>query len=180
MALVQKLVTEDSYDATNTLIPAGHVGSFDTARLTGNERHLQDVGDFQAAYVQIAAIGPTGPNPTQPQQIPFDAIQGAGGTYQVPGKILTAERTLNADQRLAGLGLDDEGREQAVTERLAAAADNATSTGASADGTVAEVTTNLGGKTDAELDALRTAEAAGGNRKGVLSAIEAERAKREA
>ena len=29
MDLVQKLVTEDSFDAMGALIPAGHIGTFD-------------------------------------------------------------------------------------------------------------------------------------------------------
>jgi len=191
--LVQKLVTQDSFDATNTLIPAGHVGAFDPARLSGNEAHLNDVGDFTPVAIQMSAIGPTGPNPTAPQQIPFDAVQGPGGNYLQPGKILVAERTLNADQRLAGL--DDPNAENKVSEQLAdlgltdkggnplaasTISGSAAAAPVSADGTVADVTKDLGSKSDAELSSLRASEVDGKNRIGVLSAIDAETAARKA
>ena len=118
MAYVQKLVTEDSYDATNTLVRSGHVGTFDTERLNGDEKHLKPVGNFQEAFVEMSAISPTGPNPTIPQQIAPDVRQGPGGNYQSPGKTIIGERTVNADQRLAGLGLDDDQAEAKVTKAL--------------------------------------------------------------
>ncbi len=46
--------------------------------------------------------------------------------------------------------------------------------------TVAEITAALGGMSDAEIDALETAELEGKDRQGVHAAIEAERAKRTA
>lgn len=98
---VQKMVTERSFDAMGALIQEGQIGTFDENRLTGKEPHIFAVGDTAPVFVEQSAIAPTGPNPTVPQQIPPDAVQGPGGAYVRPGVVLVAERTMDADQRLA-------------------------------------------------------------------------------
>ena len=174
--LVQKLVTADSFDALGKLVKAGQVGAFDEDKLSGDEKHLHDISGEPLPAVQIAAIAPTGPNPTVPQQIPPDALQDASGQYVIPGKRLVGERTLPAEERLTD-DLDPE-LEAKATEEL----DQIMGAGASTEngddlvaGTVSDVTADLGSRTDEELDALEAAEKRGKSRTGVLSAIEAER-----
>lgn len=195
MKAVQMLATEPSFDANAVLVPAGHIGTFDADRLTGKEKHLFPVDkDFVPAVVEMAAISPTGPNPTAPQQIPPNAVQGPGGGYMIPGKRLVGEVTNPAEDRIDNANLRDADHEAANTEALAevmdtpnpgAAATTAVAGAGTAgtensddalvDGTVAEVTANLGTKTDAELAQMRAAEVDREQpRKGVLKAIDAE------
>lgn len=197
MGRVQKLVTENSFDANGVFIPAGHVGSFEEDNINGNEQHLADADALGApARVEIAALGPTGPNPTTPQQIPPDAVQTAGGSYVTPGKTLVSEVTNPADQRLEGLREDS--NEAEVSEALAELVDttaegqrsasrgaagrgstNGNADDALVDGTVSEVTADLGSKTDEQLQQLRAAENDREKpRSGVLSAIDKELAER--
>lgn len=201
MTYVRKLVTEDSFDATGVLIPAGHFGTFDTERLRGDEKHLFDADDLPPAMVEIAAIGPTGPNPKMPQQLPPDARQGPGGSYVTPGKVLVGEVTNPQEERIEDAGLRDPDAEKEVTDKLTDIMGNdaltaggvagaATTLPAGAtlnndddalvDGTVERVVANLGAKTDDELAALKAAENDREKpRKGVLSAVDAEIASRE-
>jgi hypothetical protein len=179
--LVAKIVLKDSFDATNTFRSAGQIGSFDPDRLNGEEDHLQDVGGFQPAIVQIAPIAPTGPNPTAPQQIPPDAVQTPGGGYALPGKVLVGEVTLPGDQREAQSVGGDENK---VTEMLEKAQAKQVGTmnnddDALVEGTVADVTSGINADTD--LDQLEAAEKDREKpRAGVLNAIKAERARRDA
>jgi len=195
MKPVQKLVTQDSFDAYGVFIPAGHIGTFDEERISGDEKHLKDPGGFEPAIVQIAAIGPTGPNPTAPQQIPPDAVQTAGGGYAVPGKVLVGEVTQSADLRLTAIEASDEAKTtKALSEVMdtslegqrsaemngAATTDtnaalNNNNDDALVAGTVADVTKDLGTKTDAELSAIQAAERDREKpRAGVLNAIQDE------
>lgn len=198
--LVQKLVSAASFDASGTLVPEGHIGTFDEDKLVNENGdpapHLHDVGDFVPATVEVSPITVTGPNPTVPQQIPAGAIQGPGGEYLIPGKRLVAEVTNPAEARIDDRGLRDADHETRVNETLAdimgpestgvaqpgatgpAAAPGAGTAGP-ADGTVAQVTNDLGTKTDAQLQAILDAENAGQKRKGVTAAVEAELGNRE-
>lgn len=197
MKPVQKLVTQDSFDAYGVFVPAGHIGTFDEERINGKEKHLKDPAGFEPAVVEIAAIGPTGPNPTAPQQIPPDAVQTAGGGYATPGKRLVGEVTQSADVRLSAIEASDEA---AVTEALSdvmdvsregtvarasagAAATDTNAANASTEnnddalvaGTVADVTKDLGTKTDAELEQIQAAERDREKpRVGVLNAVQEE------
>lgn len=179
MTLVQKLVTENSFDAMGNFVVAGHIGAFEEDNLSGDEKHIKDVGNFTPAQVEIAPIAPTGQNPKIPQQIPPDAIQDATGLYAQPGgKRLVAEVTDPQEDRIEAAGLRDPDAEAEVTDIMAEAnadgdADRALRPGASA--TVAELTADLGTRTDAQLDQLEADENAGKKRKGVLDAIAAER-----
>lgn len=193
MKPVQKLVTQDSFDASGVLVPAGHIGLFDEERLNGNEAHLKDVGDFEIATIEMAAIGPSGPNPTAPQQIPPGAVQTAAGEYALPGKRLVGEVTRRQEERIDQAGLGDDKAEGKVSDQLAeimggdaalatgsipatvAANPAATADTALVDGTIPEVTADLGGKTDDQLAAMRAAETDREKpRAGVLKAIDAE------
>lgn len=189
--LVQKLVSAPSFDASGTLVPEGHIGVFDEDRLTneaGKEApHLHDVGDFTPAVIEVSPIGPTGPNPTIPQQIPPGAVQAPDGTYRIPGKVLVGEVTNPADARIDDRNLRDVEHEDKVNETLAdimgpestgvaqPGAGEASADLAAASGTVAEVTADLGTKTDAQLQDILAAENAKEKpRTGVVSAVEAE------
>lgn len=184
MTMVQKLVSADSFDARGVLVPAGHVGQFDTEKLNGKEKHLHDVDDFEPAVVEIAAIAPTGPNPRVPQQLPPNAVQGPGGEYLVPGKVLRGEVTDPQEDRITAMGMRDPTLEDKVNDAIgdimqtaptgAAPGTEVPAAATSTEGTVAEVTADLGTKTDDQLRDLRAAEEAGQNRKGVISAIDAE------
>lgn len=188
--LVQKLVSEASFDARGVLVPAGQIGMFDPDKLVneaGKEAaHLHDVGDFVPAVVEIAPIAPTGPNPTQPQQIPPGAVQGPGGEYMIPGKQLVGEVTHPKEERIDDRGLRDADREDAVNAKLeeimgtTVATDTLTNASTQTagetltDGTVDQVTADLGTKTDDQLNAILTAEKAGKNRTGVVGPVQAE------
>lgn len=197
MKPVQKLVTQDSFDANGVLVPAGHIGMFDEDRLNGDEKHLHDASELpEEAAVEIAALGPTGPNPKLPQQIPAGAVQGPGGTYLLPGKRLVGEVTDPHETRIEDAGLRQPDLEDNVNESLsdimggdaglatgsvpATVDTTAGATEGNADdalvaGTVKEVTTDLGGKTDEELAAIRAAESDREQpRAGVLKAVDAE------
>lgn len=185
MKAVQKFVTEDSFDANGVLVPAGHVGLFDEERLSGKEKHIHDVGEMPPSVpVEMAAIAPTGPNPRTPQQIPADAVQGPAGEYFLPGKHLVGEVTNPQETRIDDAGLRDPDAEAAVDEKLTEIMDGANSTAGTtagnADdalvaGNVAEVTADLGTKTDEQLAAIRAAETDREKpRAGVLNAIDEE------
>lgn len=196
MEYVQKLALQDSFDARGVFIPAGHIGSFDADKIEPEkDKHLIDPGELgEPAMVQISVIAPTGPNPVTPQQLPPGAVQGPAGTYLTPGKVLVSEVTKTAEQRIEEPRLDDVDREDEVNKALASAAENAGVTigpatttipgtapalennnDALVDGTVAEVTADLGTKTDAELTQMRAAEVDRERpRRGVISAIDAE------
>lgn len=204
MTMVQKLVTEDSFDAHGVLVPAGHIGTFDTERLTGKEPHIHDAPTEGAVIVEQAAIGPSGPNPTTPQQISPDTVQGPGGGYFRPGVIVAAEVTRDADQRLMGRPEEGDTSEGDMLERLRKAEDETARLRAEiaakqaggvpqpgptptlnndmkVEGTVADIVATLGGKSDAELNDLRAAEMDNEKpRKGVIDGIKAELAKRTA
>jgi hypothetical protein len=201
---VQKLVTEASFDAHGVLVPAGHIGTFDKERLNGKEPHIHDVPSDGPVVVEQAAIGPSGPNPTSPQQISPDTVQGPGGNYFRPGVQVVGEVTKDADQRLMGRPEEGDTSEGDMVEALRKAEEKTASIRAAiaakqaggveqpgptlnntddtlVDGTVADIVGKLGEKDDAGLEALRAAEMDREKpRKGVIDAIKAEQAKRTA
>lgn len=198
MGYVAKLVTADSFDATGKFVPEGQIGTFDSDKLNGKEPHLHDVSDTPLPVVEMAAISPTGPNPTAPQQISPDTVQVAGG-YARPGVTIVGERTAPAEERLAGLTDKDDDSEAVFAKLLEEARrerDEARATLAQSEeqkaqanvtndddelvaGTVADLTADLGSKTDDELAAIEAAEKDRQKpRKGVLDALKAERAAR--
>jgi hypothetical protein len=161
-------------------------------------KHLVDpVAELpQTAVVQIAPIAPTGPNPVTPQQIPARRHPRTGRIgYVTPGKQLVSEVTANAETRITGANLDKPELEAEVSEALAriakdrgialgdvqmAAMGVAPATTENNDdklvsGTVAEVTSDLGTKTDEQLNQLLAAENDREKpRVGVTNAIQAE------
>ncbi len=138
-------------------------------------------GFNENAVVEVSAIAPTGPNPQNPQQIAPDTVQTEAG-YVQNGARLIGEVTLPEKQRIEIVGIDkDDDTQAAVTQALEDAdADGGRNlSNEGTEGTVADVTSRLKDADEAELDRLEAAE----NdrevaRKGVLSAIERERASR--
>lgn len=176
--LVQRLVTAMSFDDTGTLREEGHIGLFKPEN--AKEKHQHDVEGYVAPVIEMAAIAPTGPNPKNPQQIPPDASQGPGGGYQQPGAVLVGEVTIPEKERTAAIATPEE---EAKARKLLEDAVGESKEGKDNDkvqGTVADVTADLGTKTDDELNALRAQEVDNERpRKGVLSAIDAELKARE-
>jgi hypothetical protein len=198
--LVQRLTMVNSFDATGKYVPEGHLGTFDDEKITDTDKHLVDPGELpgDTPMVQIAAIAPTGPNPTVPQQLPPDAVQAPGGGYVVPGKQLVGEVTRRQEERIDQAGLGNPEIEAEVSEALRKIAEKhgismatlglgATAPVAPADailennndalvnGTVPQVTADLGTKTDDQLNAMLAAEKDREKpRAGVTNAIQAE------
>lgn len=182
MGIKKMVVLEQSF-VNDTLAHPGQIVYVDEKNLNGDEKNLADAEGFPApATVEIAAIAPTGPNPTMPQQLPPDALQTAAGTYVQPGAELVAEITAPGEVRSAGRTEADSTAQEDIANLMSEArgpADNQNNDDALVAGTVADVTANLGAKTDEELTALRAAEVDREKpRKGVISAIDAEVAAR--
>ena len=198
MGQVQKLVTEDSF-VNGVFVPAGQIASYDEAELSGKEAHIHDPSGLPLAVVEMAPIAPTGPNPTAPQQIAPDTIQGAGGAYLKPGGTVVAQATRPQEERLAGRTEEGDNAEGDVVEALrkaneetarlraelasqAAGREPAATTNDDDElvsGTVADITGSLGEKSDEEIEAIRAAELDRQKpRAGVLNAIKAELAAR--
>lgn len=183
MSFVQKLVTADSFDARGVFVPAGHLGTFVEENISGREKQLEDADKLPpAVMVEMSPIAPTGPNPKIPQQIPPDAVQDSAGTYALPGKTLVAEVTDPAEQRIdnAGLRTGEEAEvDAALGDIMANAGGRGAATGnaddALVDGTVSDVTADLGTRTDDQLRAMLAAENDREKpRVGVTNAVQAE------
>lgn len=184
--LVPRLVTKNSFDDTGTFRRSGEVGQFAEATLDHESekakptKHLKELDGYIPPVVEMAAVGPTGPNPKNPQQIPPDGYQGAGGAYMQPGKVLVGEVTVSEEERKASITAPED--EAKATDQLKEALlegggniDNAL-----VEGTVADITADLGGKTNDELATIRAQEVDREKpRKGVISAIDAELASRK-
>lgn len=128
--------------------------------------------------VQIAAIAPSGPNPTAPQQLPPGAVQTVDG-YAFNGATLVGEVT-KADADRKDVLEADAGDQAKINEALAAAEAQAGAdlnvSNEGTEGTVADVAARASAMDAAELDQLAKAEADREKpRKGVLDAIEARR-----
>lgn len=167
-----KITTIDRFDGTK-LVPRGQIVQFaDGIDLSGDHNLVDVPAGFAPATVEVAALGPTGPNPTNPQQLPHDAVQTSSG-YAIPGAKLVGEVTLPQETRIDAAGIGDGNTAQADVAALMDTTHN--DDDALVAGTVAEVTADLGGKTDDELAALRAAEIDREQpRKGVIKAIDAE------
>jgi hypothetical protein len=194
MAVRQYLVNNPTF-IRGAYHPRGSVVSIDDADVKDGQRNLiaieGEIADPPA--VQVAPVAPTGPNPTAPQQIPPDATQTIRG-YEQPGARLVGEVTVPEKDRIEAAQLLDDGdtTQQELVEKLPPVESRAAvaqrqargsaqnNDDALVDGTVAEVTSDLGNKTDAELEQLRAAEQDREQpRTGVLKAIDKEVASRQ-
>jgi hypothetical protein len=194
MAVRQYLVNNPTF-VRGAYHPRGSVVSIDDSLVKEGQRNLiaieGDIPDVPA--IEIAPVAPTGPNPKAPQQIPPDATQTIRG-YEQPGARLVGEVTVPEKDRIEAAQLLDDGdtTQQELVEKLPPVESRAAvaqrqargsaqnNDDALVDGTVAEVTSDLGNKTDAELEQLRAAEQDREQpRTGVLKAIDKEVASRQ-
>lgn len=112
--------------------------------------------------VAVAAIGPTGPNPTQPQALPPGAYQTPGGYADATGVPLVAETT-NTPAAPAGEPVVEEGGPATAKTQEPDALDQS----------VEKLTAHLETVNDpAEIDRLIAAEKGGKSRAGALSALD--------
>lgn len=170
----QKLAVKRSFDSTGRLVEPGFPAVYADNVETG--KNVVELGDFEPAVVEMSAIAPTGPRPTAPQQIAPDMIQTLGG-YAKPGAVVVGE--VARQDTLADAAREKEG-DQTGEEDIANLMDTNNNDDALVDGTVKEITADLGSKTDEELRQLREAEAdREAPRKGVISAIDKELKSRE-
>lgn len=148
--------------------------------------NLVPVGKQRAVpEIEMAAIGPTGPNPTMPQQVPPGTTQIGAGRFN-DGNRLVAEGTRDTSIVTEGdrepIG-DDEIEEEDTASALGDAGED--EEGSEADqqakaiveGTVGEVEKAVVGLNAEQLDAVEKAENAGAKRAGVLNAVKAARGK---
>jgi hypothetical protein len=149
------------------------------------------------AVVEVSAIAPTGPNPANPQQIAPDVVQTEAG-YVQSGARLVGEVTKPEKERIEIVGIDSEDDTQAQVTQALEDADRETGdqnadgvadddeSGQNDDddlvaGTVKDVVAGITPETsEADLDRLYAAEKDREKpRTGVLSAIDAERERRQ-
>lgn len=174
------LAKTDSF-VNDRFVPAGFIVEVaDNMRIGSNFEKVEGAGQ-PVDVIQIAAIAPTGPNPTMPQQIAPDHLQSVEG-YVKPGARIVAEVTQPVEQRIEIVGLNqDNGTEAEAEDALRKAREGG---GQNDDdnlvaGNVSEVTAGLDKKSDEELAQLRAAEEDREKpRSGVLSAIDKEIASR--
>lgn len=127
--------------------------------------------------VQVAAIAPTGPNPTAPQQLPPGAVQTVEG-YAIGGATLVGEQALPEAKRVEIVGDADDDAQGKIVEKInaAVAGEGMNVSNEGTEGTVADVSARIADMDAAALDQLEKAENDREKpRKGVLDAIEARR-----
>lgn len=176
------IATMDTFTKTGRIVSRGQPLTEDEIVEGDNNTNVIEApsGVDGSAVVQVSAIAPTGPNPQNPQQIAPDVVQTAGG-YEQAGARLVGEVTKPERERIEVVGIDPEDDTQAkVTEALDnASADRQNNDDDLVAGNVDDVTAGLADADDAALDRLEAAENDRERpRKGVLNAIEAERARR--
>lgn len=113
------LVTEPSF-LRGAYRYAGETIQLEDNEVKGDETNLKEMnGDVPVMpAVQIAPLSPTGPNPTQPQQIPPDARQTMAG-YVIPGEArLVGEVTQTEELRTADLIDEDDTSQGDLVEQL--------------------------------------------------------------
>ena len=192
----QKVLTEPTF-INGSLLPAGSIVSVNMDEFVDEDgnpapdkslKNLADVGEAPVLVpVEVAAIGPTGPRPTAPQQKPPGTLETAAG-FTNGGSILIAEGHPDAQEMIAGAEAQNEGVEEEAIERLSSstndagtAGTNGTETGALDEGqpfngetyvagTIADA--DFSGLTAEQLQAVHDAEAKGQNRTGMLDKID--------
>lgn len=200
-AKIEQKVTLTPTFINGSLVPAGTPVTVDMAKFVdedGNpapDKNLANLGELGSAPVlvptPVAAIAPTGPNPTQPQQVPPGVMQTLDG-YASGGALLVADGHPDLDKMIEGAEKANAGVEEEAVQRLSetaqvAGADgtNGSETGMAPDGEgkpfdgTAFVDRNIGDVTDDEiaalspkqLDAVIAAEREGKNRTGLLTRL---------
>ena len=173
------LATVDTFSKVGHFVPRGTLVSSDEVDyVEGTSTNLipAPAGIASGAVVQVSAIAPTGPNPTNPQQIAPGVVQTSGG-YVESGATLIGEVTVSDKQRVVIVGDPEDNTQAIVAQALAdhdALGGNTGNEGT--EGTVADFAARADAADAAELDRLEAAE----NdrevpRKGALAAIDKRR-----
>lgn len=178
MSVIAAQVTTETFDSTTgRLVPAGSVIYIDTDlnEITkDNTPNLREPGSAPiVAPVVIAAIAPTGPNPTMPQQVPHGFVQTMGGYTDAIGAPLVAEGSVaEAEHRAAAAS--------SIVVEEGTTVIPSTEPGP-LDGSVTELTAYLQTVTDpAAVDALTVSEKGGKSRSTALAALDARAAELKA
>ncbi len=179
-----------------SLRPKGTVANIKTAVLEGTTRDKSseettkfvrnsnvaplDGSAGVVPVVAMAAIAPTGPNPTKPQQVPAGSISGAGGHFYDGAKLVAEGSEAEATQPGPGdVQIEGEVEEEAPSRQFSDDDEDEDEAGARAkaivEGTVTEIERAVVGLSAEELDAVERAEAAGQKRAGVANAVKAAR-----
>jgi hypothetical protein len=186
----QYLATKGSFIG-GSYHPRGSLVDVDPRKVKDGQKNLVPAGDIGPLdVVEMSAIGPTGPNPKAPQQVPPDAVQTIAG-HEVAGARLVGEVTRPQEERLAEITEPSKakGTQELVSDKIAGI-ENKPTAKAEADallddnddddlvaGNSAAVIDSIGPDTD--LDRLEAAEKDREvPRKGVLAAIEKVRKER--
>lgn len=109
------IATQDTFTKEGRFVPRGNPVPADevdydpdtSTNLIEAPRAAQE-----GVAVEVSSISPTGPNPTEPQQIAPDVVQTNAGYFQ-NGVRLVGEVTVPEKQRIEVVGLDDSGDAQA-------------------------------------------------------------------
>ena len=101
------IATADAFTKANRFVAAGQTVSADEVDWEKGEPGFIEApsGVDGSAVVEVSAIAPTGPNPTNPQQISPTTVQTSEG-YVDSGAILVGEVTQPAKVRITDRGLD--------------------------------------------------------------------------
>lgn len=143
MGVEQKVLTTPTF-INGSLMPAGSIVSVDMDQFTDEDGdpagedatpNLADIGEAPVLIpTEVAAIGPTGPNPTAPQQIPPGTMQTGDG-YVHGGAQLVAEGHPDFAQMVEGAEALNEGVEEEEIVRLSQTAQGAGTAGSGTNGT---------------------------------------------
>lgn len=125
------IATADAFTKAGRFVAAGQTASADEVDWEeGTPGFIEAPSGVDGnAVVEVAAIAPTGPNPTNPQQIAPDVVQTSAGYVQA-GATLVGEVTQPEKQRIKVRGIDKDDDTQAkVTQALADAPSGTPATG---------------------------------------------------
>lgn len=160
MSVQQKVATRKVFDQQGVLRMPGEIFAYDPNAKKGpakkgkkRDKGIADIGSAKVpSPTVVAAIAPSGPNPTQPQALPPGSNQTIGGYTGPEGEQLVAE---GADVQV------EEGGASALSEPSAL------------DDSIDDLKAKLASVNDlVELDQLRAAETGGKSRAGALKAID--------
>jgi hypothetical protein len=138
MAVEQKVTTTPFFDQTGTLRPAGVIVNIDTDKMDistdekgrSNTPNLAEPGEAPVLLpTEVAAIGPTGPAPTMPQQVPPGSMQMTDG-YANGEALLVAQGRPGFAEMQASAEEQNEGVEEEAVMRLSATEQTAGTAGA--------------------------------------------------
>lgn len=116
---MKQMITTIGRFVNGTYVNRGHL--VNVADDAPADATLIPAGDLDTAVVEMAAVGPTGPNPVNPQQVPPDARQTVAGHF-IPGARLVGEVTTDEETRLERSGISGKNDGQTDLDRRLAEA----------------------------------------------------------